>query len=121
MLRESARQEFEAARFEDDPEIVRRVDVWWKLCQPAFRRSCKWTQSGQACRSRLRLESSGGTHGSGSGRRMKQVENRRLPAARFGAACHPAERPCLPAAALQVNRLLVVGRDSVHQVAERFL
>lgn len=27
----------------------------------------------------------------------------------------------LPAAVPQVNRLLVVGRDSVHQVAERFL
>lgn len=31
VLRESARAEFEAARYEDDPEIVRQLLLWWGL------------------------------------------------------------------------------------------
>ena len=75
MLRHSARQEFEAARFEPDPEIV------------------------------------------SAHLRGKRVAGRGCAATR--ACSHSANRtaPCPP----QVNRLLVVGRDALHQVAERFL
>lgn len=68
-LRESARKEFEAARFETDPEIVRR-------------------------------------------RAAAAVTSIASPDRCLSADCAPL---------MQVNRLLVVGRDSVHQVAEKFV
>lgn len=72
LLRESARKEFEAARFEDDPELVRF---------------------------------SARAHGA----LLKQP-------ARHWTHISPRHNTAAP----QVTRLLVVGRDSMHQVAERF-
>lgn len=61
MLRESARQEFEAARFEDDPEIVRRGVVSSTARLSGWLGLWRW-MPGQA-----RLQSCGSIHGTGGG------------------------------------------------------
>lgn len=107
VLRDSARKEFEAARFETDPEIVGLLGF-----QELEQGSCAATCSARAycCACIFRF---GGCNAFSGG--VPWLFSLPARPTRMRLSVSDLELP----PPLQINRLLVVGRDAVHRVAEK--